>query len=142
MKRIISAVLRLFLAIVSITILYTVLKNYYYRQQIDFPEYFNDLRRVENTGTIVTSIIMVNTAIYMSVNAIRDLRKKHIILWPMFIIFFIAVVMRSLLWYQFDLMSIGELIFTIFCLLVILYFMVSDYIWLFWIKRKRTITNQ
>lgn len=143
MKRIISGVLRLFLAAFSIVLLYDTLKHFYFIQSMQIPnspKKFQNFERSENISDIIVSLILLNIIIYLSVNAIRDFRSKSIILWPLFVISFIAVfivlVMRLFFGFQFDQMSIYELIFTFFSLIVTMYFMVHDYILLFWIKRK------
>lgn len=141
--------MRLFLAVLVGVGLYDVLKHFYIMHNINYPDYpkkFHDFQRSENISYFVDAVVMLNIIIYLSINAIRDFRNKYIGLWPMFIISFIAGLfalgLRFLSGFQFDQMSINEVIFTIFSLVVTFYLMVHDYIILFWIKRSKKSFEQ
>lgn len=130
--------------------LYGILKRFYIMDNIgyppDYPKKFHDFQHSENISYFINAIVMLNIIFYLSINAIRDFRNKRIGLWPMFIVSFVAIIfalgLRFLSWFQFDQMSIYEIIFTIFSLVVTFYFMVHDYILLFWIKRNKNTINQ
>jgi len=129
MKRTISGVLRcVFASMVAIRSILNFIKMNSFKG-------FSAQRTGFQMGNILMLLLVINIIFYMAFNAVKDFRHEPIRLKPMYILFTLTFLIAVLCLYPLQNIHGGDLIFLIIHAILFLYFIVNDFINL-WFRKS------
>jgi hypothetical protein len=134
MKRIISGILRIVLALVTDVV------NLRTLHRIKAFENFHLMNSGQKTGEILIFIFLINFTIYMTVNAIMDFKNRAIKFKAMYILFFIDISFSMFKLFPLQKVPLWWGILMVIYILTALFFVINEFIYL-WFKHPKKVSN-
>ena len=134
MKRIVSGVLRIVMAFLFVLTWYNTFSG------LKTFENFHALSTPKKTALFTLILVIANFSIYIIINAVMDFKNRPIRLKPMYIIFFLTVLVVALTIFPTGKVSNVALLGLIIFSIILAYFLINDFIQL-WFKRPKKVSN-